>query len=115
MKKIILILVVACIVFFIDAQLRIRQQNPTWKAHELTCCVDERNAIVPYGVASAEDAVNALREEIINKYDAGIYQADWAKDRNKLLEIISSLGFTPETRKSSLSRYEDDVISDSSD
>lgn len=98
MKKIVLIIVAGGVAAFIDAQLRVRQQNPTWRAHELACCADRRSAIVPYGAASAEDAVNMLRDRIIEKYDAGIYQADrmmgWQKDRNKALEIQSQLGYT---------------------
>lgn len=98
MKKIVMIIIVSGMVAFIDAQLRIRQQNPTWRANELACCADRRGAIVSYSVADAEDAVNVLRDRIIEKYDAGIYQADgmigWQKDRNKALEIQSQLGFT---------------------
>lgn len=98
MKKFVVILVVGAVAVCIDAQLRVRQQNPTWRAHELACCENRRGAIVPYGAAGAEDAVNVLRDRIIEKYDAGIYQADrmmgWQKDRNKALEIQSQLGYT---------------------
>ena len=100
MKKIILIIVVGGMVALLDAQLRNRQQNPTWRANELACCADRRGEIVPYGAGGGENSVNALREQIISKYDAGIYQADkmmgWQTDRNKMLEIQSKLGFTPE-------------------
>ena len=101
MKKIIIIICVSGLVAFIDAKLRIRQKNPTWRTDEVQCCIDRRTALTAYSAGSAEDAVLALQEEINAKYDSGMYQADkmngWQKDRNVMLEIQSQLGFTPES------------------
>ena len=94
MKKIVIIVLVSGAVAFIDAQLRIRQENPTWRTSELLCCIDQRNVTVPWGVENAEDAVLALREKVRDEYDKGTYQADWGKYRRRALEIQSLLGYT---------------------
>ncbi|MEX0849159.1 MAG: hypothetical protein WD055_02925 [Candidatus Dependentiae bacterium] len=89
------ILLIACfLTVSMSAKLRIRQQNPQWANRHYACCADRRGAIVPYGVTNAEDAVNALREEIVKAEDNGTYIADWGKKRRAALEIQSQLGFT---------------------
>lgn len=107
MKKILIIIVVGGMVALLDAQLRIRQQNPTWRASECIGCANMRGAIVPYGVANADDAVNALREKVIQSEDNGTYQADWGKYRRRELEIESQLGYTVEEEDSFDQAYDD--------
>ena len=108
MKKIIAIGFVGGLVLWIDAQLRIRQQNPIWRSDEYSCCEDRRDALVPYGTIGGEDAVKAFSDKVFQSEDEGTYQATWAKYRSRALEIQSQLGYTVPETTDSLSLYEDD-------
>ena len=51
----------------------------------------------PTSVASAEGEVNRLRQQVIAKYDSGIYMdgmGGWSKDRRRALDIQTRLGYT---------------------
>jgi hypothetical protein len=98
MKRFIYVSVVAGLVLLLDAKLRIRQEDPKWRADELLCCAETNKPDEFSGQGDAEDEVRALNNDIINKYDSGVYQAKWAPERQRMLEIQSHLGHTvPET------------------
>lgn len=101
-KRLFFLLFVAGIVLLLDAKLRIRQENPSWQTKELLCYIEQKK--VKGGVLDSsadEDEVRALNNDIVMKYDSGVYQAKWAPERQRMLNIQSHLGHTvPESASS---------------
>lgn len=88
MKRIILVL----FGFFCFADARLQIRNNYFNDRIVR---SERRPI--HSAAHAEDEVNRLRMDVINKYDSGEYVAGmhgWQDDERRALDIQTKLGYT---------------------